>query len=62
MAASSYLHILCIGPLRPPAGPLRRAVEKFVACGTICAYPKHTPAPFREESRQYPTVTHQGAA
>ncbi|MGI8422827.1 MAG: GDP-L-fucose synthase family protein [Chloroflexota bacterium] len=24
--------------------------EKVVACGTICAYPKHTPLPFREES------------
>ena len=25
-------------------------VEKFVAIGTICAYPKHTPVPFREEN------------
>jgi GDP-L-fucose synthase len=25
-------------------------VEKFVAVGTICAYPKHTPLPFSEES------------
>jgi GDP-L-fucose synthase len=24
-------------------------VEKFVCLGTICAYPKHTPVPFREE-------------
>ena len=24
-------------------------VEKFVAIGTICAYPKYTPAPFKEE-------------
>lgn len=24
-------------------------VEKFVAVGTVCAYPKHTPVPFREE-------------
>jgi GDP-L-fucose synthase len=24
-------------------------VEKFVAIGTICAYPKHTPLPFSEE-------------
>ena len=23
-------------------------VEKFVAVGTVCAYPKHTPVPFRE--------------
>ncbi len=26
----------------------RRGVEKFVAIGTICAYPKFTPIPFRE--------------
>ena len=26
----------------------RRGVEKFVAMGTICAYPKHTPVPFQE--------------
>ncbi|MDQ3008211.1 MAG: NAD-dependent epimerase/dehydratase family protein, partial [bacterium] len=25
-------------------------VEKFVAVGTICAYPKHTPIPFKEEN------------
>ena len=27
----------------------RRGVEKFVQVGTICAYPKHTPVPFREQ-------------
>ncbi len=27
----------------------RTGVEKFVALGTICAYPKFTPVPFREE-------------
>lgn len=27
----------------------KRGVEKFVAVGTICAYPKFTPIPFREE-------------
>ena len=27
----------------------RAGVEKFVAIGTICAYPKFTPVPFREE-------------
>jgi GDP-L-fucose synthase len=26
----------------------RAGVQKFVAVGTICAYPKHTPVPFRE--------------
>ncbi len=25
-------------------------VRKFVAVGTVCAYPKHTPVPFREEN------------
>jgi GDP-L-fucose synthase len=28
----------------------RVGVEKFVAVGTVCAYPKFTPIPFREES------------
>jgi GDP-L-fucose synthase len=28
----------------------RAGVEKFVAVGTVCAYPKETPVPFREES------------
>jgi GDP-L-fucose synthase len=27
----------------------RRAVEKFVAVGTVCAYPKFTPVPFKED-------------
>ncbi|MEO5936002.1 MAG: GDP-L-fucose synthase [Terriglobales bacterium] len=27
----------------------RRGLEKFVAIGTICSYPKHTPVPFRED-------------
>lgn len=27
----------------------KAGVEKFVAIGTICAYPKYTPIPFREE-------------
>jgi GDP-L-fucose synthase len=27
-----------------------RGVEKFVAIGTVCAYPKFTPVPFREEN------------
>jgi len=26
-----------------------RGIEKFVAIGTVCAYPKHTPVPFKEE-------------
>ncbi len=28
----------------------RAGVEKFVSVGTVCAYPKFTPVPFREES------------
>jgi GDP-L-fucose synthase len=28
----------------------QRKVEKFVAIGTICAYPKFTPVPFKEEN------------
>ena len=27
----------------------QEAVEKFVVVGTVCAYPKHTPVPFKEE-------------
>ena len=34
-------------------------VEKFVTVGTVCAYPKHTPMPFREEDlwNGYPEET-----
>ncbi len=28
----------------------KRGLEKFVAIGTICAYPKFTPIPFKEEN------------
>jgi len=28
----------------------KRGVEKFVAIGTICTYPKYTPVPFKEEN------------
>jgi GDP-L-fucose synthase len=28
----------------------QRGVEKFVAIGTVCAYPKFTPVPFKEEN------------
>jgi GDP-L-fucose synthase len=28
----------------------RAGVPKFVAVGTVCAYPKHTPVPFREDA------------
>lgn len=37
----------------------KQGVEKFVAIGTICAYPKFTPLPFREENlwEGYPEET-----
>lgn len=37
----------------------RAGVEKFIALGTICAYPKFTPVPFREEElwKGYPEET-----
>lgn len=37
----------------------RQGVEKFVAIGTICAYPKFTPIPFKEEDlwNGYPEET-----
>ncbi len=37
----------------------RSAVEKFVAIGTICSYPKYTPVPFREDElwNGYPEET-----
>jgi len=37
----------------------REGVEKFVAIGTVCSYPKHTPVPFKEENlwNGYPEET-----
>ena len=37
----------------------RRHIPKFVALGTVCAYPKYTPVPFREEDlwAGYPAET-----
>lgn len=37
----------------------RRKIEKFVALGTVCAYPKFTPVPFKEEDiwNGYPEET-----
>ena len=37
----------------------KRGVEKFVAIGTVCAYPKFTPVPFREDEiwNGYPEET-----
>ncbi len=37
----------------------RQEVEKFVAIGSVCSYPKHTPVPFREDDlwEGYPEET-----
>jgi GDP-L-fucose synthase len=37
----------------------KRGIEKFVAIGTVCAYPKFTPVPFREDDlwNGYPEET-----
>lgn len=37
----------------------KRGTEKFVAIGTVCSYPKHTPVPFREDDlwNGYPEET-----
>ncbi len=37
----------------------RAGIEKFVAVGTVCAYPKHTPVPFKEDAlwNGYPEET-----
>ena len=37
----------------------RQRVQKFVAVGTVCAYPEYTPVPFREEEfwNGYPEET-----
>jgi len=37
----------------------KRKIEKFVAIGTVCAYPKYTPVPFREDDiwNGYPEET-----
>jgi GDP-L-fucose synthase len=45
---SFYYENLVMGALLMEHGR-RTGVEKFVAIGTICAYPKFTPVPFREE-------------
>jgi GDP-L-fucose synthase len=51
--ANAMMGILLIEEAR------RRGVEKFVQVGTICAYPKFTPVPFREEElwNGYPEET-----
>ncbi len=43
-----YYKNLIMGAMLMEEARLRR-IEKFVALGTICAYPKFTPVPFKEE-------------
>jgi GDP-L-fucose synthase len=56
--ASLFYDNLMMGVQLIHEGYLRR-IEKFVAIGTICAYPKFTPVPFKEENlwNGYPEET-----
>jgi GDP-L-fucose synthase len=56
--ASLFYDNLMMGVQLIHEGYLRQ-IEKFVAIGTICAYPKFTPVPFREEDlwNGYPEET-----
>jgi len=56
--ASLFYENLMMGIQLLHEGYLRN-IEKFVAIGTICAYPKHTPVPFKEEDlwNGYPEET-----
>jgi GDP-L-fucose synthase len=44
-----YYDNLMMGAMLLHEGCIRK-IDKFVAIGTICAYPKHTPVPFKEEN------------
>jgi GDP-L-fucose synthase len=46
---SFYYQNLVMGAMLMEYGR-RAGIEKFVAIGTICAYPKFTPVPFKEEN------------
>lgn len=56
--ASLFYENLMMGVQLLHQGYLRK-IEKFVAIGTICAYPKFTPVPFREDNlwNGYPEET-----
>ena len=55
----SYFYDNAIMGLQVMETGRRRNIAKFVAIGTICAYPKHTPVPFREDElwNGYPEET-----
>lgn len=54
-----YLYDNLVMGTRLIEGCRRAGVAKFVCVGTICAYPKHTPVPFREDDlwNGYPEET-----
>lgn len=56
--ATLFYDNLLMGTFMMEASRIEK-VEKFVAIGTICAYPKHTPSPFKEEDiwNGYPEET-----
>lgn len=56
--ATLFYDNLVMGTFMMEAARLKK-VEKFVAIGTICAYPKFTPVPFKEEDlwNGYPEET-----
>jgi len=55
---SFFYHNLMMGVQLIEEGRVR-GIEKFVAVGTICAYPNHTPVPFKEDDlwNGYPEAT-----
>jgi GDP-L-fucose synthase len=57
-AGKFFYDNLMMGVLMMEYGRLYE-IEKFVAIGTVCAYPKHTPVPFKEEDlwNGYPEET-----
>jgi GDP-L-fucose synthase len=56
---ASYFHDNLLMGVNVIEQARRSGVEKVVLAGTICAYPKHTPLPFREEElwNGYPEET-----
>ncbi len=57
--AGTYFYENAVMGIQLMEAARRRGVDKFVATGTICSYPKHTPVPFREDDfwNGYPEET-----
>lgn len=57
--AGTYFYENAIMGIQLMEAARQRGVDKFVAAGTICSYPKHTPVPFREDDfwNGYPEET-----